>query len=154
MTKIALSGTLEAASVAELLASAHRCGISGTLELRAPDDRTTRVVVSNGMVLKARATPAHTYLGGVLYELGYIDAAQLNATLYELSTSKRPHGELLRARGLIDDRQLCEGLLQQTARKVHATFGYPNASTYEWVRPSTTVAAPNTNTAISRPRPM
>ena len=77
-------------------------------------------------VLSMRAgkiTSVHTsepvgYLGSILYELGYIDAGTLDATLLEIAKSRRLHGNVLVERGAITRGQLEEGLVEQTFRKV------------------------------------
>jgi tetratricopeptide (TPR) repeat protein len=128
---IPLRGSFRDASLIELFVHLHARRITASLDLVAPDGRQAHLVVREGLLSKIKVTPPVVYLGSVLYELGYIDTEQMNATLFELATAKRPHGELLLARGYIDDRKLQEALLQQTARKVHSLFSWDESTGYE-----------------------
>lgn len=128
---IPLRGSFRDVSLVELLVFLHVRGITASLDLVAPDGRQAHLVVRDGLLSKVKVTPPVVYLGSVLYELGYIDTEQMNATLYELATAKRPHGELLLARGYIDKKQLQEALLHQTARKVHSLFSWDESTGYE-----------------------
>lgn len=87
------------------------------------------VAVEKGNVRKVRSQqPAH--LGGILYELGHIDAEALNRTLAQVSTSKTPHGRVLRQQGLIDEAALAQGLVEQMERKVAALIALPRDTTW------------------------
>ncbi|NOU31727.1 MAG: DnaJ domain-containing protein [Polyangiaceae bacterium] len=87
------------------------------------------VAVEQGNVRKVRTQQA-AHLGGILYELGHIDAEALNRTLAQVSTSKTPHGRVLRQQGLIDDAALAQGLVEQIERKVAALIALPRDTTW------------------------
>ncbi len=87
------------------------------------------VTVEQGNVRKVRSQQA-AHLGGILYELGHIDAEALNRTLAQVSTSKMPHGRVLLQQGLIDEAALAQGLVEQIERKVAALIALPRDTTW------------------------
>lgn len=124
------TGTLAVTPLAHGLVYARNRRLSGSFELRSPDDRTGSIRLWRGRIAAVKTTPPIAYLGAVLYELGLIDTSVLDATLLEIAKTKRLHGEVLVERGAIDAKQLFDGLTEQVCRKVHFLFGFPPESTY------------------------
>lgn len=84
------------------------------------------VVFQRGLVHKTKA--AHPlYLGGILYERGFIDAQTLNETLLEVARTKRPHGSILLARGAIAHADLQEALSDQMERRIAMLVALPSS---------------------------
>ncbi len=83
-----------------------------------------------GKIAVVRTSDPVAYLGGILYELGAIDIATLNATLHEVATHKRLHGAVLLERAAIDQARLADGLAEQTFRKTHHLFTLPEDATW------------------------
>jgi tetratricopeptide (TPR) repeat protein len=124
-----LSGDLNGRPLAVLLAGAGERGTSGTFVFRhaAREDSLT---LRAGKVAVVRTSEPVAYLGGILYELGFIDMAMLNSTLLEVARAKRLHGEVLMTRGAVSRPQLDEALAEQTFRKVHHLFSLPGEATW------------------------
>jgi tetratricopeptide (TPR) repeat protein len=91
------------------------------------------VTLRRGCVARAWTSESECYLGGVVYELGMIDGATLNETLAEVAQAKRLHGEILMERGAITKEQLHQALAEQTCRKVHALFTFPDETRWSFV---------------------
>jgi hypothetical protein len=124
-------GRLADAPIASLLARLLAEEVSGTLELSVPDgSESATLVFHRGKLLKVRATPAIAYLGTVAYELGYIDATELDASLMQLAKVKQPHGQILLARRSITREQLGNALREQMLRKLTHLFTF--APTTSW----------------------
>ena len=117
---------------AHLLVYAHERSLTGTFDVTPPGDAGSTVVVREGRVVKVRTGSPVAYLGGVLYERGAIDAATLNATLLDVATKKRLHGETLIERGAITRAELDRALREQIARKLHSLFLLPSATDYSF----------------------
>jgi len=77
-----------------LLAGACDRGTSGTFTFRHGPRRDV-LTLRGGKIAVVRTSDPVVYLGGVLYELGSIDAATLTSTLHEVAVRKRLHGEVL-----------------------------------------------------------
>ena len=124
------SGRLADAPLASLLARLLEQQAVGTLELSipaAPESGT--LVFHRGKLLKIRTTAAVCYLGTVAYELGYIDATELDASLMQLAKVKAPHGQILLARRSLTREQLGNALREQALRKLTHLFTFaPTAS--------------------------
>ncbi len=118
---VGLSGAelLVQAPLARLLLRLFSERLSGTLELSSTDDaeRATIVVIRGG-ITKLRTGAPVAFLGTVAYELGYIDADELNASLLALSRSKMPHGQVLLERRALSQAQLAAALREQVLRKL------------------------------------
>ncbi len=123
-------GSFHGEPLAQVLARLVAERATGTLELSPPDGSPAHVVVVGGRLQKVRADKPPLYLGSVAYELGYIDVDALNSTLIEVARSRRPHGGLLVARGLLTPAQLEHCLSEQTSRKLHRLFTWPLATKY------------------------
>ena len=124
-----LSGDLASRPLAMLLAGACERGTSGTFTFRH-GDRRALLTMRGGQIAVVRTSPPVAFLGGILYELGAIDIETLNATLHEVASAKRLHGEVLLERGAITRTKLDEALAEQTLRNVHQLFSLPEATTW------------------------
>lgn len=125
------TGVLTSTPLAHALIYARNKRLTGTFQLRAPDaldDREASIGFWRGRICSVSIKPRNHYLGPLLYELGYIDAGTLDATLLIISQSKQLHGELLVERGNITVEQRDKGLNEQACRKVHGLFEYPLGS--------------------------
>lgn len=118
-------GSLATRPLVHLLVYARNRRLTGQLELHAPDGRGGSLSLWRGRIHDARTQPASAYFGTVAYELGYIDTATHDATLLEISKSKRLHGEVLVERGALTPLQRDQILVEQTCRKVHFLFSLP-----------------------------
>lgn len=123
------TGTLASTPLAHVLVYAKNKRLTGSLELEASTGRAS-LDFFRGNVAAVATTPPTTFFGGVVYELGFIDAKTLGETLAEVAESKKPHGEILVARGAITTAQRDTALLEQMCRKVHHIFGLPAETTY------------------------
>lgn len=122
-----LSGDLRARPLAVLLAGASERGTSGTFTFTHEARRDT-LTMRLGRIAVVRTSTPITYLGAVLYELGAIDMATLDATLRDVVTDKRLHGDALVARGALTREQVEEGLVEQTRRNVDYLFTLPESA--------------------------
>jgi tetratricopeptide (TPR) repeat protein len=113
-------GVLAEAPLAALLADVHLRSRTGTLQIIGKSIAT--LVLADGYLHKVSVEGSPAYLGGVLYELGYIDSEMLDASLRDLSDREGLQGRLLLERGAIGPYQLETGLVEQMRRKVHALF--------------------------------
>jgi len=145
------SGTLAKTPLVHLLLYALDKKLTGTLELLAKDKRSASITLVAGQPAKVRTSEPVAYLGRVLHELGHLTEEQLTRSLADLAKEKasgsRMHGEVLVARGLIDDRKLRDGLRDQVMRKLRHAAGMPPDTAYgyfdgfdalqSWGRPAT-----------------
>lgn len=123
-------GTLSSRPLVHLLVYARNRNLTGNLELRAEDGRSGTIKLWRGRIQDARTQPAIAYFGAVAYELGHIDTSTLDATLLEISKSKRLHGEVLVERGSITRTVRDQILGEQMCRKVHHLFSLPPETTF------------------------
>lgn len=132
------TGTLATRPLVHLLVYARNRRLTGRLELRAPDGRNGTIDLWRGQIHEARTVPAVAYFGAVAYELGHIDTPTLDATLLEISKSKRLHGDVLVERGAITPALRDHILTEQTCRKVHHLVTLPPDATFAFydARPS------------------
>jgi hypothetical protein len=119
--------------------------LSGTLELRTSTDsapsvfggpaanRQARIDVWRGDVTFASTTPAVARFGAVAYELGFIDAATLDAVCMESHIEKAPEAELLMRRGAIGDLQRDQTTAEQIRRRVLHAFTFPPETYFGFV---------------------
>jgi tetratricopeptide (TPR) repeat protein len=122
-----LTGELRSRPLAVLLAGACERGTSGTFTF-VHGSRRDKLTMRRGTIAAVRSTEPVAYLGGILYELGYIDIATLNETLQEVAGAKRLHGDILVERGHLTRDRIDEGLVEQTLRYVHHLFSLPEAT--------------------------
>jgi DnaJ domain/Tetratricopeptide repeat len=119
-----------------LLVYALEKGLTGSMELFAPDRSTATILFLDGQPAKARTSEPVAYLGRVLCDLHHLTEEQLSRSLEELTKVKadRPmlHGELLLSRGLIDAAKLRIGLDVQLARKLRCAASMPSETKYAY----------------------
>jgi hypothetical protein len=127
----AASGTLERLPIPNLLAYALERQLTGTLQLQAPSGATATIVFRDGWPSKAR-TSEPAYLGGILHELGLIDASQLNASLAKMATERKLHGRILLEMGVLDAEALVRGLRAQLARRMEIVFAFEPKTTFAY----------------------
>jgi tetratricopeptide (TPR) repeat protein len=116
------TGTLAAKPLAHLLVYALERALTGSFELIAKDGEEMRISVVAGQVARVSSSKPIAYLGHVLYEIGSIDDAQLSRSLAVVAATKRLHGQVLLATGVLDVARLADGLRRQRARKLHHAF--------------------------------
>jgi len=130
------SGTLAKTPFVHLLLYAMDKKLSGTIELFAPDKRSTVVLFAKGEPTKVRTSEPVAYLGQVLLELGHLDQERLTRSLAELAKLKsagaKLHGALLMETGAIDVAKLRAGLAEQIGRKLRHTAGMPGDTAYAY----------------------
>src|SRR4051794_13612092 len=131
-------GTLASRPLVHLLVYARNRRLTGSLELTDVEGRTGIIELWRGRIRGARTSPPVAFFGTVAYELGLIDTPTLDATLLEISKSKRLHGEVLVERGAITEAQRDDILAEQACRKIHHLFSFPPESTFAFYdeRPS------------------
>lgn len=131
-------GTLAERPLVHLLVYARNRRLSGALELRETGGRRGTITLWRGRIHDVRTQPPVAYFGAVAYELGHIDGATLDATLLEISRSKRLHGEILVERGALTPALRDQILTEQMCRKIHQLFSFPPAATFAFyeTRPS------------------
>lgn len=135
-------GTLASRPLVHLLVYARNRNLTGTLELHDAGGRGGTIKLWRGRIEDARTQPAIAYFGAVAYELGHIDTSTLDATLLEISKSKRLHGEVLVDRGSIT-RQVRDQILgEQMCRKVHHLFSLPPEASFAFYEAKPTAKEP------------
>lgn len=130
--KPTVHGALRAHPLASLLASIAANGSTGTLVLTGPSGEVAEIVVVAGQLAKIRV-PEPLYLSSVAYELGYVSAEDLNASLLDVARFRRLHGAVLLERKLLTPTQLRLCLLEQAKRKLHRMFAWPDTTTAELI---------------------
>jgi len=132
----AATGTLAKTPLANLLLYMFDKKLSGTLELLAPDKRAVTAVFVAGLPSKVRTSESVAYLGRVLHELGFLTEEQLTQSLADLARQKavgpRLHGQLLIAKGLLDESKITRGLHEQVARKLRHAAALPPDTAYAY----------------------
>lgn len=134
MTAPSAVGTLAKTPLAHALIYARNRRLTGRLELTAPDDRHAVISIWHGQITMVETTPVTMcpggFFGAVAYELGFIETPTLDATLLEIASSKRLHGEVLTERQAITAAQRDEVLVEQVHRKVHHLASLPETTSY------------------------
>ena len=135
-------GTLATRPLVHLLVYARNRRLTGSLEVHAPDGRDGTLGLWRGRIHEARTAPPVAYFGAVAYELGLVETATIDATLLEISKSRRLHGEVLIERGALTREQRDAVLVEQTCRKVHHLFSLPPDSTFSFYDAKASVEPP------------
>lgn len=139
-------GTLADTPLAHGLVYARNRRLSGRLELTASEDCRAVISLWCGRITAVETTPLGMcpggFFGAIVYELGFIDSATLDATLLEIAKSKRLHGEVLIERRAITPAQRDEALVEQVHRKVHHLFSLPEATSYAFYDAKMAVTEP------------
>lgn len=121
---VTAEGTLGALRPEHIILALRSTGRSGTLVFGDASAPLAQFVFEAGCVRKARSLLS-AYLGGVLYELGYVDPPTLNATLSEVAVRGVPHGTLLREHGDVAPEMVQLGLREQMERRLADVIGLP-----------------------------
>jgi hypothetical protein len=137
------TGTLAGVPLSHALAYIRNRRLSGVLELTASPARSAWAVFWRGQAISATTKPSVARFGTVVYELGFIDAATLDATTIESSRAKRPQMDLLLERGAITPRQRDLVLVEQVRRRVLHLFTLPPATTFTFREASPSSAEPS-----------
>lgn len=135
-------GTFAANPFDHLLVYTRNRRLTGELEVRAADGRIASIALWRGRITRVDLVPPNFYFGALVYELGWIDAATLDASLLEVAQQKKLHGEVLIARGAITPAQRDEALAEQACRKAHHVFSFSNAATFAFFESAPGVAEP------------
>jgi tetratricopeptide (TPR) repeat protein len=130
------SGTLEKTPLVHLVLYALQNGLTGTVELGAPDGRRSGVLFLAGQPTKVYTSEPVSFLGAIMHELGYLSSDALAKSLDELTEAKKRgpvlHGQLLLASRTIDDIMLGASLRHQVAQKLRHLAGFPPQSSYAY----------------------
>lgn len=118
------TGVFAEKPLAHLLVHILERSLSGALEVATTGAQQATVQFQRGLVTKIRTSAPICYLGSVLYELGYIDSGELDASLMQLAKTKLPHGQVLLERGSISREQLASALREQALRKLTHLFSF------------------------------
>lgn len=124
-------GSLARTPLAHLLVYAHDRGLTGTFDFTTGAKRSS-IVVSGGKPVKVRVHVPAPYLGRVLLEMGRITQDQLDPTLVELAETRKLHGQILMARGIITHVDLIEGLREQMRHRLDAMFDFDPETLFEY----------------------
>jgi hypothetical protein len=124
------TGSLGKRPLAHLLVYVLDRKMTGSFELVDDTDEIVHIVARDGMVSRVSTSEPVTYLGHVLYEIGAINDAQLSQSLAEVAATKRLHGQVLLEKGMLDLKQLADGLRRQRSRKLHHAFELSPLTTY------------------------
>lgn len=120
-----LRGTFAETPLPELLVTLLDGSVAGTLVVQETDGSKSAVLIIRGAPAKARLAHNPVFLGEVLVDLGIIDEATRRSTLEEALQTRRPHGQVLLARGRVDDTSLYVGLREQLHRQTLALCELP-----------------------------
>lgn len=130
------SGTLEKTPLVHLVLYALQNGLTGTMELSAPDGRRAGVFFLSGQPTKVYTSEPIRFLGTVIRELGYLSAEGLARSLEQLADAKSRgpalHGQLLLEARAIDGNMLAESLRHQVAQKLRHVSTFPPQSAYAY----------------------
>ena len=145
-------GTFAKTPLPQVLVYVLERQLTGTIEMVAPGagrephhgERWARLLVIEGLPAKMQTSEPVAYLGHVLRELGFIDDAQLNMSLSQLSQrraqdpagnaaqGKLLHGQILVTAGVIDHAQLIMGLRTQLVRKIEHLLDWPKETRFAY----------------------
>jgi hypothetical protein len=126
-------GSLEKTPFVHLLVYVADRMLSGSMVLSEPDrlaGEENTVYFFQGSASKIRTAEPIAHLGRVLFELGFLNEADLNASLMALADGGELHGEHLVRQGIIDRSQLMRALAAQLNRKMAYLFTLPNATSF------------------------
>jgi hypothetical protein len=115
-------GSLETYGVEQVMLGLRAGQRSGTLVFGPKDAPNAQLVFEHGFVRKVRSSLS-AYLGGVLYELGYVDPVTLNASLAAVAQTRVPHGAVLQKQCAVSKDHIQKGLLEQMERRIADLIG-------------------------------
>lgn len=127
----AAAGTLAERPLEQLLVYVEKNGLTGSLVFDDGDGESATIDVESGKIAKIR-TRSPLYLGSLLYEMGLIDVGDLDTTLAEMAKQRRPHGQILRERGVVSAAELSGALAEQTTRKLAGLFSLGPEARWAW----------------------
>lgn len=136
------TGKLASTPLAHALVYARNRRLTGNLEVRSPEGSHARITFWRGRITGVRSAPPICYFGTVVYELGWIDAETLDATLMDVAREKRLHGEVLVERGAITPAQRVQALVEQACRKVHHLMDLPPETGFAFYDAEPSVSEP------------
>lgn len=137
-----VTGTLAEVPVAHALVYVRNRRLSGGLDLRTPDGRRGRVTAWRGLVVEAATSPVVARFGAVAYELGFVDAATLDATTRESAHRRVPQADILVERGAITRAQRQATWIEQLRRRVHHLFTFPESTSFAFTESHAGAAEP------------
>lgn len=136
------NGTLAQTPLANALVYIRNKKLTGVLQLKAPGGREAKIDLWRGMIAHIATTPAVARFGSVVYEMGLIDAATLDASGVDSVKQQKPQADLLVESGKIDRQQRDDAQLEQIRRRVHHTFTYPADTRFEFTEAVPAAAEP------------
>lgn len=126
------TGVFSRTPLPHLLVYSIEKNLDGTFDFLSPAGDRAVLLVHGGLPAKIDVQGVPLYLGQVLVELGYLSAADRDASLSELAAARVLHGQLLLGMGLITDAQLLLGLRTQILRKLGFLFQWAPESTFSF----------------------
>lgn len=124
------TGTFSRTPLPHLLVYSIEKNLDGTFDFKNAAGEKATLLVQGGLPAKIDVPGAPLYLGQVLVELGYLGAADRDASLAELAAARVLHGQLLLGMGLITEAQLLVGLRTQVLRKLGFLFQWAPESSF------------------------
>lgn len=124
-------GNLSETSTPELVAAVFRSRASGTLWLETPQGAEIRVYFRAGEMCGAGTFPGVQTLAHVLLANDWVNALDIESTQEESARSKRRHGEVLIARGLLTAEQLQAALVAQHTTNLLTLLRFTEGQ-YDW----------------------
>lgn len=130
------NGTLKKTPLIHLVLYALQNGLTGTMELWAPDGQRAGILFLSGQPTKTYTSEPIGYLGTVMQELGYLSSEDLARSLEQLAEAKNLgpalHGQVLLSSRTIDENMLAASLRQQVAQKLRHISTFRPESAYAY----------------------
>lgn len=124
------NGTFGRTPFPHLLVYSLEKALDGTFDFASPTGETASLLVQRGRPAKIQVPKTPLYLGQVMVELGFVTAADRDASLSELAAARVLHGKLLLGMGLIDEAKLATAVRSQLLRKLGFLFQWPEETTF------------------------
>jgi hypothetical protein len=124
-------GELAETSAPELVAAIFRSRASGTLWIETPQGAELRIYFRAGDMCGAAPPEQFHTLAHVLLANDWVSALDIDETREEAAASRKRHGEVLVAKGLLTPDQLHAALQAQHASNLAALLGISSGK-YEW----------------------
>jgi curved DNA-binding protein CbpA len=125
------AGDLAETSALELVAAVYRSRASGTLWVEAAQASEIRIFFRSGEMCGSGFFSGFRTLAHVLLENEWVDAIEIDSSREEAEKSKKRHGEVLVARGLLTHEQLNTALGAQHQANLAALLAL-TAGKYDW----------------------
>jgi tetratricopeptide (TPR) repeat protein len=129
-TQPTVIGHLHAASIAELLVTALRRQLTGSLVIETPAHEKSAIVLRAGRVIKLRTAMPVEPLGGLLLAGGLVDAATLATSLLRARQEKVRLGASLLSMKAVRAELLEAMLGEQLARRISWLSRLPSTSAF------------------------